>query len=247
MSRPPGIPADESLDTLYQGKLSILQSRAGYRFSLDALLLGHFVQIRARDKIADLGTGNGVIALLLATLRPTAQVVGIEIQEAMVTRAIRNAKLNRLHQRVEIVQGDVRSINDIFPAESFDVAVCNPPYRGLKSGRINPDWERRVARHEIKGSLQDFLRAGAYLLRPKGRMALIFPAARAVDLLQAMRTEGVEPKRLRLVHSAAGSAAALALVEGTKGGRRELDVMPPLVVYAPDGGYTTEAKVILGE
>jgi tRNA1Val (adenine37-N6)-methyltransferase len=165
----------------------------------------------------------------------------------MVTRAIRSVKLNRLHHRVEIVQGDVRSINGIFPAESFDVVVCNPPYRGLKSGRINPDRERGLARHEIKGGLQDFLRAGAYLLRPKGRMALIFPAARAVDLLQAMRTEGVEPKRLRLVYSAAGSAAALALVEGTKGGRRELDVMPPLVVYAPEGGYTTEAKVILGE
>src|SRR3990170_8964667 len=97
------------------------------------------------------------------------------------------------------------SLHDALPI------FCNPPYRGLKSGRINPDWERRVARHEIKGSLQDFLRAGAYLLRPKGRMALIFPAARAVDLLQTMRTEGVEPKRLRLVHSAAGSAAALAL------------------------------------
>lgn len=246
MSRPPGIPADESLDTLYQGKLSILQSRSGYRFSLDALLLGHFVQVHAGDRIVDLGAGNGVIALLLVTLHPSARVVGIEVQEPMVARAIRSVKLNRLRRKVEIIQGDVRSVKELFRAESFEVAVCNPPYRGVASGRINPDRERRVARHEIQGSLEDFLRAGAYLLRPKGRMALVFPAARAVDLLQAMRAENVEPKRLRLVHSTAGSAATLALVEGTKGGRRELEVMPPLVVYAPDGRYTAEAKAILG-
>lgn len=239
--------AGESLDTLLDGRVSVLQSRAGYRFSLDAILLAHFVRIRDGEQIADLGTGNGVIALLLAALHAKVQVVGLEIQEAMVERATRSVELSGLEHRVRIVQGNVCSVAEMLYPESFDVAVSNPPYRRRRSGRINPNLERQLARHEIKGDLQNFLGAGRYLLRRKGRMALIYPATRGVDLLQNMREEGVEPKRLRLVHSYEGEAATLILVEGIKGGKHEIKVLPPLVVYTRAREYTPEVRAMLGD
>lgn len=238
---------DETLDALFQGKLKIIQTKRGYRFSIDAVLLAHFVKIDGSEKIIDLGTGNGVIPLILAFLYPAARITGLELQEEMVERALRSTDLNRLEQSVKIIQGDVRSVKNVFSPHGFDAAVCNPPYRETASGRINPDLERRIARHEIMGCLMDFLRAGYHLVRRGGRMSLVYPATRMVDLLQAMRVAGVEPKRLRLVHSFAGTVATLVLVEGIKGGRNELKVMPPLVVYTKERQYTAEMRAILGE
>lgn len=235
----------ETVDTLFGGRLAIIQSKAGYRFSLDAILLAHFVEVCEGDRIADLGTGNGVIPIILASLHPCVSVVGVEVQQAMVARALRSVAWNGLGDRVEITQADVRSPERVSGPKSFDVAVCNPPYRRLASGRINPDPEKRVARHEIQGSLRDFLRAGSYLLRRKGRMALVYPATRAIDLFSLMRQEGIEPRLLRWVHSFEGDPATLVLVEGVKGAGGELKVMPPLVVYSRDGRYVAEVEAIL--
>lgn len=237
---------DETLDTLFQGRLKIIQARKGYRFSLDALLLAYFVKIQGREKIIDLGAGNGVIPLVLASLHPAARITGLELQEEMVKRARRSADFNRLGDRVQFIHGDVCSVKDFFSPQTFDAAVCNPPYRGVASGRVNPNPERRVARHEIKGGLMDFLRAGFYLLRREGRIALVYPAARMLDLLQAMRVAALEPKRLRLVHSFEGTVATLVLVEGVKEAKSELKVMPPLVIYTKERQYTPEMTVILG-
>lgn len=237
---------EETLDALFQGKLKIIQRKTGYRFSIDALLLARFLTVHAGEKVVDLGTGNGVIPLVLACLHPALRVVGLELQEEMVERALRSVHWNRQEERVRIIQGDVCSVEEVFSPQSFDAAVCNPPYRGAASGRINPDPERRVARHEVEARLFDFLRAGFYLLRRGGRMALVYPATRTLDLLQAMRQEDLEPKRLRLVYSFAETAATLVLAEGVKGGRSELKVMPPLVVYTKDRKYTPETKAILG-
>ncbi|HEX9444346.1 MAG TPA: hypothetical protein VGA73_09505, partial [Candidatus Binatia bacterium] len=183
--------------------------------------------------------------LILATLHPGLKVTGLEIQPEMAGRAARSAALNGLGERVSIVEGDVRAAGRLFPAASFDAAVSNPPYRLLASGRINPDPEKKVARHEIEANLGDFLRAGAHLLKAGGKMALIYPARRMIDLLSAMRGEGLEPKRARMVHSYAGSEATLVLVEGVRGGRAELAILPPLTVYAKAGEYTPEMKAIL--
>ncbi|MFQ5851735.1 MAG: tRNA1(Val) (adenine(37)-N6)-methyltransferase [Candidatus Binatia bacterium] len=233
------------MDTLLQGKLAIIQRKRGYRFSLDALLLPHFLETRGKERVVDLGTGSGIIPLILVALNPLRQVVGLEVQQGMVDRALRSVGLNDLHDRVEIVRGDVRSIERHFPPRSFDVAVSNPPYRRLRSGRTSPDPERTIARHEVMGSLRDFLRAGSYLLRPGGRMDLVYPATRTVDLLGAMRQEGLEPNRLRVVYSFEGAPAALVLAEGIKGARNELKIMPPLVVYAEGKQYTKEMNAIL--
>ncbi len=240
-----GFSRDETLDALFQGKLKIIQRKRGYRFSIDAVLLAHFVEIGGGEKIVDLGAGSGVIPLILARLHPSVRVVGLELQEAMVQRAQRSVDLNRLGEKVKILQGDVCSIKEIFSPRSFAAVVCNPPYRGPASGRINPDPEKRIARHEVQGRLLDFIRAGSYLLQQGGRMALIYPASRMLDLLQTMRGGGIEPKRLRLVHSFEEDMATLVLAEGVKGSGSELKVMPPLVVYTKERKYTPEMEAIL--
>lgn len=236
---------DETLDTLFNGRLRILQARKGYRFSLDAVLLADFACDDSSKKIADLGTGNGVIPMILTFRNPTVSILGVEAQEGLAERARRNVELNNLAQRIKIIHGDVRAISRIAVAESFDAAVCNPPYRHPGSGRVSPSAEKKIARHEIMGALKDFLAAGTYLLRHSGRMSLVYPAVRAVDLLAGMRGAGLEPKRLRFVHSQREAEASLILAEGVKGGRSGAKIMPPLIIYESGKRYTAEVAAML--
>lgn len=245
MSRLPKAGADETLDVLLDGRLRIIQSRRGYRLSLDALLLAGFAEVAAGASVIDLGAGNGAVALALAARAPSARIAGLEIQERMVERARRSIALNSFGAKLSMIHGDVRAIEPLFRPASFDLAVANPPYRRLNSGRMNPDDEKRAARHEVKGRLGDFVRAARYLLRHGGRLAVVYPAARLPDLLYTMREEGLEPKRIRMVHSFSGSEAVLVLVEGIKGGRRELEVEAPFVVYEDKGKYTRETEELL--
>jgi tRNA1Val (adenine37-N6)-methyltransferase len=239
---------DETLDALFHGKLKLFQSRSGYRFSLDALLLAHFVSVKPNESVVDLGTGNGVIPLVLATLHSPVSITGIEFQPAMADRAERNVKLNSLEGRISIRRGDVRAIDAIAPPESFDIAICNPPFRKAGSGRISPNDEKRIARHEVQAELGDFLAAAIFLLRLKGRVSLVYAAGRAVDLLSRMRAVRIEPKRLRMVHSFADAEASLVLVEGIKGGRSGIEILPPLIIYRSDKTYSAEvAAQIAGE
>ena len=237
--------SDDSLDTLIDRKLRLYQSRMGYRFSLDALLLAHFVTVKARERIIDLGAGNGTIALLLSHLHPAASITGVEVQPAMVERAQRSVELNGLQERVAVVPGDLREIGALFAPSTFDAVVSNPPFRKPSSGRISPHQEKQIARHELKGALRDFLAAAAYLLRLRGRLALIYSAERAVELLAALRGAGLEPKRLRWVHSFAGDAALLLLVEAVKGGRSGVEVEAPLIIYREATVYSPEVAAIV--
>jgi tRNA1(Val) A37 N6-methylase TrmN6 len=237
--------AGETLDALFQGKLKFFQSRDGYRFSLDSLLLADFMTCRGREKIADLGTGNGIVALILAYRHPSVSITGLEIQPKMVDRARRNVRVNGFEDRVAIRCGDVRNVQEVFGPGSFAAVICNPPYRHSTSGRISPNLERRIARHEIAAALGDFLYAGAYLLPIRGRMALVYSARRAVDLLKSMGGVDLEPKRLRVVHSFADTSASLVLVEGVKGGRSGIEVLPPLIVYNKAQEYTAEVEAML--
>ena len=237
--------SDDSLDTLIDRKLRLYQSRMGYRFSLDALLLAHFVTVKARERIIDLGAGNGTIALLLSHLHPAASITGVEVQPAMVERAQRSVELNGLQERVAVVPGDLREIGALFAPSTFDAVVSNPPFRKPSSGRISPHQEKQIARHELKGALRDFLAAAAYLLRLRGRLALIYSAERAVELLAALRGAGLEPKRLRWVHSFAEDAALLLLVEAVKGGRSGVEVEAPLIIYREATVYSPEVAAIV--
>jgi tRNA1Val (adenine37-N6)-methyltransferase len=229
---------EETIDDLLEGALRIFQKKKGYRFSLDSLLLSHFVRLKSGDRVLDMGTGAGVIALILAKRPGCGKVTGIDIQEEMAEMARRSARFNNLEDRVEFLRGDVKDIRTILEPQSFDAAVFNPPYRKLNSGRINPDDRKAVARHEIRGALGDFLAAARYVLKDGGRVFTVYPATRMAELVYRMRADRLEPKRVRLVHSACSSGGEFVLAEGVKGGGEELEVMPPLFIYGPDGEYT---------
>lgn len=236
----------ETLDELRPAGLHIIQAKRGYRFSLDPVLLSDFTTVAAGDTLVDLGTGSGVVPLLLAARTGVRHVVGVEIQAELADRARRSVLLNGMQERIEILQEDLRNLHDRLPPQSFAVVVANPPFRRPGAGRQAPDAERAAARHELAGGLSDFLRAAAYLLPDGGRFCIIYLAERLVELLTTMRGLRLEPKRLRCVHPREGADANLVLVEGRKGGRPGLLVDPPLHVY--DGKeYSAEILAIYGQ
>ena len=218
---------DETIDAFMDGRLNLIQSRTGYRFSIDAILLSEFVTVRPGNVVVDLGTGCGVIPLILLLTRPVGFAFGLEIQPSFAEQALRNAKLNGFNHKMDVILGDMR-YPPLRPS-SVDVVVCNPPYRQKKSGRLNPDPERAIARHEIMASLDDILVIAGRLLKVKGRLAMIYPAERLVDMVTRMRGHDLEPKRLRVIYPSLGSEAKLVLIEATVGGRGGLKLLPPLL------------------
>jgi tRNA1Val (adenine37-N6)-methyltransferase len=236
--------SDETLDRLLSRTLKIIQKRKGYRFSIDAIVLAHFCRLRKGDQVIDLGTGHAVVPLLLARSGLASRIVGVEIQTTLVDMARRNIAINNMEKKITLIHRDVRDLAGCLEEASFDVAITNPPYCPVQAGRLNPDPQKAVARHEIHGSLQDMVRAAARLLRPKGRFYLVYPASRTVDMLLTLRESHLEPKRMQVVHSRSEDRAKLILAEAIKGGRSELIVVSPLFVYDQAGGYTKDMKEI---
>ncbi len=236
--------AAETIDGILADRLRIIQRKRGYRFSLDSLLIAHFANIQNGDELIDLGTGSGIIALILAQRFRCGRVLGIEIQNELVAIAKRNIILNEFAGQIEIRRGDVRCPETFCRPQSFSAAVFNPPYRRIRSGRTNSDPEKAVARHEIEGTVTDFLTAAVYALRPEGRVYVIYPAERMVELIARMRECRMEPKRLRMVHSRLDGGGEFVLVEGVKGGGEGLHVAPPLCIYQDCGVYTPEMTEI---
>lgn len=227
---------DETLDTFFDGRLQILQKKKGYRFSIDAVLLGQFSRIRKNEKVIDLGTGCGILPLLLSQNTKAHSFVGVEIQKELTELANKNVRLNHLEDRVWILQKDFRELKEAFPPGSFDVVLSNPPYRKYRTGRVNPAMDKAIARHEIKGTLEDLISIASYLLPPKGRCYLIFPALRTVDLLVVLRSQKLEPKRLQFVHPHVGEEAKFILSESIKDSGVELKVIDPLILPGDESG-----------
>lgn len=238
---------EETLDEILNGGIRVFQKKKGYRFSLDSILLAHFVSLKKRYRFIDIGCGSGIILLILAKRFPKTISVGLEIQKNLAAMARKNCQLNNLDGRVEIVCGDARNIKNVLQERSFDAAIFNPPYRKLNSGRINPHEEKAIARHEINGSLKDFLKAAKYLLKPKGSVYAIYPAKRFVELVYLFRQSGIEPKRMKLVFTNISSDAVFALVEGRNGSREELKLESPLFIYDENRIYTEEMSGIFSE
>jgi tRNA1Val (adenine37-N6)-methyltransferase len=232
----PWLYQDESLDSLGISGLKVIQSRMGFRHSIDALLLAQWAAPRPADRILDLGCGNGAIAFLLALRHPDLQIAGLEVQPALADRARRGVRCNGLQGRVEIVEGDLRQIKSLLPPDGFDMVLCNPPYRELCRGRLSPHPEIRQAKHELTATLPEVVTAIQYLLAPKGRAYLIYHASRLTDLLSNLRAARLEPKTLRLIHSYHGAEAELSLVEARRNGRPGLHIMAPLFIYQARGG-----------
>jgi len=217
----------ERIDCFMDGRLKLIQSKDGYRFSIDAILLAEFVTIRQGDVVVDLGTGCGVIPLILLLTKYVGYAFGLEIQEELAGQAARNVLLNRFDDKMRVVLGDIK--NPPIAEESADVVTCNPPYRQIKSGRINPDPRRAIARHEIMVSIDDILHAARSVLRKKGRLALIYSSVRLADILVRMRRFNLEPKKIQIIYPDLNSGAKLVLVEAILGGRPGLKISPPIV------------------
>lgn len=235
---------NERLDDLQYKGLRLLQKKDGFCFGVDAVLLSHFAQVSANDNVIDLGTGTGIIAILIAAKKNPKKVVGLEIQKEMAEMAGRSVILNGLEKKLDIVCGDIREAVQLFGASGFDDVVANPPYMGRGGGLINPADTKAIARHEILCTLEDVISAAGKLLRPGGKFSMVHRPQRLADIICLMRSNSIEPKLLRMVHPAPGKKPNLVLVGGTRGGNPELRVQEPLYIYDSDGNYTREIHEI---
>lgn len=230
-----------TVDSLFSGRLQCVQHKEGYRFSIDAVLLSHFAEPKPGNRILDLCAGCGIVSMVMAYRKQHIRVAALEVQPALVELIKRNIAMNGFEDRYEIVAGDLLHIENFLPPQSFDMVVCNPPYRKSETGRVNHGDEQAVCRHEIKADLQGVIRAMSFALKNRGRGALVYPAERSASLISELRKQRLEPKKMRIVHSYPGSEGKLILLEAMKGGGEELTILPPLYVYEKQGGdYSPE-------
>ncbi|EHT8094018.1 tRNA1(Val) (adenine(37)-N6)-methyltransferase [Staphylococcus pseudintermedius] len=233
----------ERLDYLIREDLRIIQNDAVFSFSTDALLLGHFTEVRKRDCILDMCAGNGVIPLLLSD-KGNNVITGVEIQPQLVNMAVRSVQYNHLEDRITMVEMDINALIQAYSPAQFDLITCNPPY--FKANQTNQHQleAHKIARHEIYCTLDDCLRVSNHLLKEGGRVVMVHRAERMLDLFESMRHYRIEPKRLHMIFSKPGKAAQTIVVEGRKGGRQGLDIAPPFYIYDEQGDYTPEMKEI---
>ncbi len=228
--------------------LKIYQNKKGYRFSVDSLLVFSFVNLSHAKKIVDLGAGSGIIGLLLARKYRDSRVYLVELQKSLYENCKRNIEVNALAGRVEALNEDIRLIarGKVIQGEenSFDLIVSNPPFRRLKTGKISPEDERALARHEITMELKDLLKASYRLLKVGGRVCFIYLPERLVEVLFNLRNIGLEPKRMRFVHSKFNEQARMVLIEAAKERRPGIIIEKPFIIYNEDGTYTEEMASI---
>ncbi len=235
---------NERLDDLQYKGLRLIQKKDGFCFGVDAVLLSHFAQVSKKSRVIDLGTGTGIIALLLAAKKEPSSVIGLEIQEEMAEMASRSVTLNKLESVVEIVHGDIKAAVSLFGASSFDAVVSNPPYMGKGNGLVNPQDTKAISRHEILCTIEDVISAAAGLLRPGGKFSMVHRPQRLADIIFFMRKYSIEPKWLRFVQPSPGRKPNLLLISGTKNGNPELTVQEPLYIYDENGQYSEEINFI---
>lgn len=225
-------------------QLTLHQATHGYRFALEAFVLADFVPARAAHPCLDLGTGCGVVALLLARRFPQARLVGLELQRSLALLAQQNVVCNGLEHRIGIVQGDIRQVPSLFSPGIFSTVVCNPPYRAVGNGHLNPNPEKAIARHELALTLPQLVQAAQHLLCRRGLFVMVYHPSRLPELCARLETARLRPRRLRLVHATAQAPASMVLIEAVRDGWDALTVLPPLCVYEVSGGYTAEMQAI---
>lgn len=248
----PELDSDEitlSRDPILRGRLVLYQHQKGYRFSVDPLLLADFAFSSPLGRLCDIGAGVGIVGLLLGCKDPSARVTLVELQPKLAELCRRNAAENGLAERCDVVEGDVLSmaVRKQLPGAGFDLVTSCPPYYPVGHGGVNPDSEEAIARHELHLPLGELVRAARRLVGFRGRVAFVYPSPRLPELLASLDAAGLTPTRLRLMHPRPGQPAQRALVEGRKGARGGLTILPPLFLRNEDGGYSDEGRRILGE
>lgn len=237
---------NERVDDLQRNGYRIIQKTDGFCFGMDAVLLSGFACVKPGEKAIDLGTGTGIIPLLLEAKHDGDHYTGLEIQEQMADMARRSVSLNHLEEKIDIVTGDIKEASRLFGAASFDVVTSNPPYMAGAHGLKNPTLPKAVSRHEVLCTLDDVVREAAKLLRPGGRFYLVHRPHRLIEIITAMTKYKLEPKRMKMVHPFVDKEANMVLIEAVRGGRSMIKVEAPIVVYKEQGVYTDEIYDIYG-
>lgn len=243
----PELLPDEGLEPLEPYGLSIIQKKDGFRFGIDAVMLASFVRQKKEARCADLGTGSGIIPLLLHGSGRAASVAALEVQPEYADMAARTVSYNHLEDQISVYCCNVKDVSSHLETHTFDIVTANPPYKEAGSGLIPDQPGKLPARFETEGTLRDFIRCAYYLLKVKGSFYMVHRPERLCDILSFMREERIEPKRLRMIHSYADRAPTLVLVEGQKCALPKLSVLPPLVLYEKGGAYSEEISKMYGE
>ncbi len=233
----------ESLDDLQLNNLRIIQKNDGFRYGSDAVLLSNYVKVPAGARVVDLGTGTGIIPLLLSAKTKAAHITGIEIQNEMAEMAIRSVAINHLQDKIKIVHGDFLNAVQWFGSGTFDAVVTNPPYTKPGGGLINPKDTKAISRHEIHCTLEQLISVSSKLLKQYGRFFMIHKPERLVDIFCEMRAHKIEPKSIRLVHGHRGKPANLVLIYGLKNGNSQVTVEEPLYVYHREEDGTLKQEI----
>ena len=236
----------ERLDDLQVKGYEIIQHPGKFCFGMDAVLLANFARVKKNERVLDLGTGTGIIPILLTAKTEGEAFVGLEIQEESADMARRSVIHNHLEEKVEIVTGDIKEAANIFGPVSFDVITTNPPYMIGKHGIVNSSDTKTIARHEVLCTLDDILLESARLLKPKGRFYMVHRPFRLAEILSKMVQAGIEPKRMKMVHPFIDKEPNMVLIEGLRGGNSRMIVEPPLIVYKEVGVYSDELLVEYG-
>lgn len=237
---------DERLDDLHRNGYKIIQNPNKFCFGMDAVLLAGFANVKEKDKVLDLGTGTGIIPILLEGRNKGRHFTALEIQEESADMARRSVKGNSLEEKIDIVTGDIKEASKIFGAGSFDVVTSNPPYMNHSHGLVNPNQPKAIARHELLCSLEDVIREASRVLKQNGRFIMVHRPFRLAEIIEVMKRYKLEPKRMKFVHPYINKEPNMVLIEALKGGNPMVTIEAPLIVYKEENVYTDEIYHIYG-
>ena len=236
----------ERLDELNRNGYQIIQDPNRFCFGMDAVRLSGFAQVKKGDTVLDLGTGTGIIPILLEAKTKGQHFTGLEIQPDSADMARRSVAFNHLEEKIDIIDGDIKDASTIFGASSFDVVTTNPPYMIGQHGLTNPDEAKAIARHEVLCTLEDVVRESAKILKPSGHFFMVHRPFRLSEICCCMTKYGIEPKRMQLVYPFVDKEPNMVLIEGIRGGKPRMTVEKPLIVYKEPGVYMDEIYDIYG-
>ena len=236
----------ERIDDLQRNGYRIIQNPEKFCFGMDAVLLSGFARVKPGARVLDMGTGTGIIPILLEGKTKASHLTGLEIQEESADMARRSILLNHLEEKIDIVTGDIKEAGNLFQAASFDVVTCNPPYMIGQHGITNPDTPKAIARHEVLCTLEDVVKNAAFLLKPGGYFFMVHRPFRLAEIITIMTKYKLEPKRMQLVHPYVDKEPNMVLIEGCRGGKSRMTVEKPLIVYKAQNEYTDEIYEIYG-
>lgn len=237
---------NERLDELQRNGYRIIQNPEKFCFGMDAVLLSGFAGAKEGDSVLDMGTGTGIIPILMEAKTKAAHLTGLEIQEESADMAARSVALNGLEDKITIVKGDIKEAGTLFGAASFDIVTCNPPYMIGSHGLQNPDAPKAIARHEILCTLEDVVSQAAKLLKPGGKFFLVHRPFRLAEIMVTLHEYKLEPKRMQLVYPYVDKEPNMVLLEAVRGGKPRMTVEKPLIVYKEPGVYMQEIYEIYG-